>query len=321
MGIRLDDHNRKQTYIYTYAYREEEHSLCGLELRSFFGFQPPPYIFESSLRIDPSRSPFLKERIEIIYEGNRLQDIVEQAKGLQLSGATFKVICVKNDGTLKSGEEGYEERRAIEREIGWNIEGEADMHKPDRVYGVTNLDERWVFGIYVKNEAVWLKHNKKPQSYSTALSTRVARAVVNIAVPNPAGIKAIDPCCGIGTVLVEALSMGIDMAGRDMNPLITRGARENIAHFGLEGEVVLGAIQNVTESYDVAIIDMPYNLCSVISPEEKLSMLQSARSFTKKVVVITIEPMDDLLLTAGFRIIDRCIAKKGTFSRQILVCV
>ncbi|GAA3334615.1 hypothetical protein GCM10020331_103270 [Ectobacillus funiculus] len=74
---------------------------------------------------------------------------------------------------------------------------------------------------------------KKPHSYSTSLSTRVARAVANIAVPDPTGIKAIDPCCGIGTVLVEALSMGINIVGSDINPLVLPGARENIAHFWL----------------------------------------------------------------------------------------
>lgn len=316
----MENRNRKRTFIYTYAYREEEQALCELELRSFFGFQPQSHVFESSLQFDPSRSPFLKERIEVIYEGVQLKDLVEQVQELQLSGSTFKVICVKNDDSMESGETGYQERRAIERQLGWHIHGEADMHKPDRLFGTTNLHGRWVFGTYVKNEAVWLKHNKKPQGYSTALSTRVARAIVNIAIPNPEGIKAIDPCCGIGTVLVEALSMGIDIAGRDMNPLVTRGARENIAYFGLEGEVTLGTIQNVTEKYDVAIIDMPYNLLSQITPEEELSMLQSARRFTKKVVVITIEPIDTLLLSAGFTIVDRCIARKGTFSRQIMVC-
>jgi tRNA G10 N-methylase Trm11 len=148
----------------------------------------------------------------------------------------------------------------IERDIGWRIEGEADVHNPDQLFGIVPLGGRWYFGKYQKSEAVWLHHLKKPREYSTALSTRVARSVSNIAVPNPDGVQAIDPCCGIGTVLVEALSMGINIVGRDINPLVTSGSRENIAHFGLEGDVMTGPISDVSKSYDVAIIDMPYNL-------------------------------------------------------------
>ena len=89
-----------------------------------------------------------------------------------------------------------------------------------------NVNDKWIFGDYVKSEAVWYRHQKKPHGYSTALNTRVARAVVNIAIPNPSNIKAIDPCCGIGTVLVEARSMGINIVGSDRNHLILPGARE-----------------------------------------------------------------------------------------------
>ena len=125
--------------------------------------------------------------------------------------------------------------------------------------------------------------------YSTALSTRDARAVANIAVPNPSGVRVIDPCCGIGTVLVEALSMGIDIVGRDINPLVVGGSRENIAYFGLEGVVTLGPISDVVENYDVAIIDMPYNLFTHITADEQLDIVKQARRFAKKVVIVTIK--------------------------------
>ena len=45
-----------------------------------------------------------------------------------------------------------------------------------------------------------------------------------------------------------------------------------------------------------------------------------ARRFAKKVIVVTIDTIDHMVEKAGFKIIDRCVAKKGTFSRQVLVC-
>lgn len=314
----MNKHDLTPAYIYTYACSPEEISLCRMEMRSLFGTESPFNIIKSPTGINPSRSPFIKERIEVLHEGDSVQEIVEQVKHIDLHESTFKVIFVKINDLQEKVE--YWEQRAIEREIGWPIQAEADMKEPDHLFGIVPLGGRWYFGKYLRSEAIWLHHLKKPREYSTALSTRVARAVANIAVPNPEGVKAIDPCCGIGTVLVEALSMGIDIVGRDINPLVTDGSRENIAHFGLKGKVITGPISAVSEKYDVAIIDMPYNLYTHASPEDQLSILQHARRFARKVVVITIETMDKMIKEAGFDITDRCVANKGSFSRQILLC-
>ncbi|GGH31715.1 TRM11 family SAM-dependent methyltransferase [Paenibacillus segetis] len=316
----MNNLNSLANYIYTYACREEEQSLCQLELRSLFDMQPPANLFRSNIFIDPSRSPFIKERIELLYEGDSLSDILEQVQEIDMLEATFKVIFVKTNDLEASDKIEFADRRAIEREMGLQITGESDVHHPDHQFGLVTLGGRWYFGHYVKNKAVWLHHMKKPRSYSIALSTRVARAAVNIAIPNPDGIKAIDPCCGIGTALIEALSMGIDIVGGDINPFIARGARENIAHFGFQCEVTLGAIASISEHYDVAIIDMPYNVLSTTTPDEQLSILLHTRRIATKAVIITSETIDDMIADAGLTITDRCEAKKGNFTRQILVC-
>nr|WP_075619610.1 THUMP domain-containing protein [Paenisporosarcina indica] len=307
-------------FIYTYAYTPDEESLCHLEMRSFFAEDTTLKILKSPVAINPSRSPFMKERIDILFEGDELSDILKQVEVIKMEESTFKVIFVKINDQNPSEKVEYQQKREIEREIGMIIEGEADVHHPDVTFGLVPFGGRWYFGNYVKSEPVWLHHLKKPREYSTALSTRVARAVANIAVPEPEGIKAIDPCCGIGTVLVEALSMGIDIVGRDINPLVVLGSRENIAHFGLTGDVDLGPIAEVECNYDATIIDMPYNLYTHATPEDQLSILKAARPFSKKLVVVTIENIDHMIEEAGFTIVDRCVAKKGIFSREILVC-
>lgn len=319
-GNNLNQLERTGEFIYTYAYTNDEESLCHLEMRSFFDMDTHTKIIKSSNEINPSRSPFMKERIEVIFEGDELSDILKQVEVVNMMESTFKVIFVKINDLALTEKVDYQQKREIEREIGMIIEGEADVHHPDMTFGLVPFDGRWYFGEYLKSEAVWLHHLKKPREYSTALSTRVARAVANIAVPKPDGVKAIDPCCGIGTVLVEALSMGIDIVGRDINPLVVLGSRENIAHFGLTGDVDLGPIAEVTSNYDATIIDMPYNLYTHATPEDQLSILKNARPFSKKLVVVTIDTIDHMIEEAGFHIIDRCVAKKGIFSREILVC-
>ncbi|ANU26121.1 TRM11 family SAM-dependent methyltransferase [Planococcus versutus] len=307
-------------YIYTYAYTDDEKDLCQLEMRSFFGKDTSNKIIKSGVAVEPSRSPFIKERVEVLFEGDTLQEILKQSEAVDMNQLTFKVIFLKINGLSRQDQIDFLGKREIERAIGLAITGEADVHQPNVTFGLIPFEGRWYLGRYVQSEPIWHHHMKKPRVYSTALSTRVARAITNIALPNPIGMKAIDPCCGIGTVLVEALSMDIDIVGRDINPLVVEGSRENIAHFGLAGKVELGPIAEVDSHYDVAIIDMPYNLYTHATPEDQLGILKAAYPFTEKLLVVTIETMDHMIRAAGFVVTDRCIAKKGLFKREILMC-
>ena len=311
--------DQKQNYIYTYTYHEDESSLCQLEMRSLFGFHTEANVLESTIPINPSRSPFIKERIDVIYKANCIEELIQRVSGFKAE-KSFKVIVIEHAPSAGLQKIGFEERRKIERNVGLRLSGQVDLQNPKMLFAVMKVRDYWIFGYYTKSESIWLFHQQKPNNYSTALSTRVARAVVNIAVPTISGKKVIDPCCGAGTVMIEALSMGINIVGSDLNPLVNPLARENIAYFDYRGKVTLQDIRDVTESYDVAIIDMPYNLCSVLEPKTQLDMLKSARQFAEKVVVITIEAIDPLIERAGFIISDRCVAKKGSFTRQILVC-
>ncbi|PYZ91820.1 RNA methyltransferase [Salipaludibacillus keqinensis] len=287
-------------------------------MRAFFGADSNIGLMESVIQVDPNRSPFMNERIEILCESYSIDGLMNRVKELPRLNVTFKVLFVKNPSTHNPM---FKERRSLEREVGLKVDGTVDLHKPGQLFGIMNVEGRWLFGRLKQSEPVWLKHEKKPYHYSTALSTRIARSIVNIAVPNPTEIKAIDPCCGIGTVLIEASSMGVYIEGSDSNPKVMYGLRKNLAHFGIQTKVSLTDMRTITGNYDVAIIDMPYNLCSVITDEEKLEMFTSARTYAKKVVIVTIESFDHLIRNAGFMIVDRCIVSKNKiFSREILVC-
>lgn len=319
-GNTLINNSRQSAFIYTYAYNEAERSLCHLEMRSFFDIDSETKILKSPVKIDPSRSPFMKGRLEVLAEGDTVEEIIAQAPKFGSEEETNKVIFLKINDRQGIDKIENNERLQIERSIGSDMQGDFDLHHPDQLFAVVPYGGRWYFGLYIKSEPIWFNHIKKPREYSTALSTRVARAVANIAVPHPKGVQAIDPCCGIGTVLVEALSMGINIVGRDINPLVCEGSRENIAYFGLTGDVRKSAIEDINETYDVAIIDLPYNLYTHASWEEQFTILKHARRIAKKVVVVTIESMDDRLETVGLHIKDRCITKKQQFTREIVVC-
>ncbi|WP_090978655.1 TRM11 family methyltransferase [Paenibacillus sp. CF384] len=316
-----------------------------MEMRSLFGCNPNNGCVISDKNIDPGRSPFIRGKLTIQLLGDDAAGIAAQvADAVRLDGRTFKVVFVGGGDACESFD--FDRQRAIEKEIGWQIVGKAEMRRPDRLFGVAYADGRYLFGEYEKSEALWLKYNDKPQPYSTALSTRVARAVVNIAAPTTKE-RVIDPCCGIGTVIIEALSMGISIVGFDNNPLALKGARINLAHFGMPDVVKLadmttlepstlllredgggasgsvgsdGAVPINRRVFDSAIIDLPYNLCSKLPSAERLAMLRSAGRLAERVIIVTTELIDDDIAEAGFTITDRCIVRKGKFERQVIAC-
>lgn len=307
------------TFIYTANWSEDDAALAGMELRAFFGESARDMI-KTNRNIHASRSAFVREKLTILIEAGSKEELIKQAASLSAGEQTFKVVFMKQTDLPPSEQVDYKGRMEIERAVGWEINGEADMKKPDVLYGIAVCGGKWHLGLYERNKRPWEQRVKKPREYSTALSARDARVAANIAVPHPEGKKAIDPCCGIGTVVVEALAMGIEMDGRDQNPAAADGAKENVTHFGLTGSVEHGAIEDALSGYDAAVIDMPYNLCSHFSDRALQSIVTNARRIASRAVIVSIDPIDEMIETAGFRIAEKAVAKKGTFERRWYVC-
>ncbi|EGQ21666.1 RNA methyltransferase [Mammaliicoccus sciuri] len=310
---------RSPKFIYTYIRHRDEQELCQMEMRAFFGKDVQDNVIQSDMEINPSRSPFMQARLDVWIQADSADSLAKQASELEI-GQSFKTVCLNDMELAGTPKIGHAERRKVERNVGLQIKGEPELDDPKVLIGIIQLADQWYAGKLTRSSSDWHAHQQKPHMYSTALGTRLARAAVNIAVPHPEGVRVIDPCCGIGTVLVEALSMGIPIEGRDINPLVVYGSRKNIAYFGLEGTVTIGPISEVKETYDIAIIDMPYNLFTHITAEGQLEILKEARRFAKSCLIITIENMDEMLAVAGFHVADRCLARKGTFSREVVLC-
>ena len=307
-------------YLYSFAWRNDEYELSRLEMRTFFNFDVKGNVLISERKIKPSRSPYMRTRLDIWHEADSIEQLAELAQSITLGEQTFKIHCLNNSEDAIEPKLSRTVRNDWMRKIGYAIPAEPDLEHPDMTLGLIQYEERFYLGELFYGETVWLHHMQKPEMYSTALSTKDARAIVNIAAPYPEGLKIIDPCCGIGTVLVEAMSMGIAIEGRDVNKRVVWGSRINLRHFGFEPNVEIGPIEEASEGYDVAIIDMPYNLFTHISKDLQQSIITNASRIAKRVIIVTIETMDDMIEQAGLSIIDRAVVKKGTFERQVLVC-
>lgn len=303
-------------YFYYINYPSYEEELSNMEMKTFFGALPGGKYFTANEYVNPSRSPYIKEMIDIIYEEDTLDQIVNKVKKNNLSYDGFKMIYIKTPNSDVS----YEERLKAMKDVGFVVNGEPDIANPKIRLGITKFNGKWIFGKYIKNDYEWHIHDSKPCSYSNSLSIRVARAIVNIAVGNKSNIRVVDPCCGVGTVVIEGLSMGVDIRGYDINNSVVLSAKRNLEFFAYEDKISQKDIQDINEKFDVAIIDIPYGLFTPTTIEEQSKIINSARKIANKLILVAFENMDSLILDAGFNIIDSAIVCKGSFKRYIEIC-
>lgn len=110
----------------------------------------------------------------------------------------------------------------------------------------------------------------RPHFRPVALHPRFARALVNLAQVK-AGDRVADPFAGTGGVLAEAALVGALALGADLDPAMAQGTRDFLAQCGLEGEVLVGDVEDTLRAMaplDAVVSDPPYGRASWTAREK-----------------------------------------------------
>jgi len=306
-------------YIYNVNYKEQENELCVFEEKALFGVQIKEKVFFSNKEIDPSISPFIKNRIRIIYEMESLEDILELITKNDLGANGFLVKYVE----LERGDPHFKNGKNISKEVGLRIYGYPSFNSPKIKYGISCYKERWYLGELVENNYLWKAHKHKPHSYSSALDANIAKVLINLAAQGDTTKRLIDPCCGVGTVILEGLFSGYDIKGCEINSKVAEASRLNVIHYEYETEITNGDIKDIKEDYDVAIVDLPYGNFSEFNLEKQLEIIRQAMRISKKLILVSSKNIADKLLDEKLDIIDYCKVyktEKREFVRYIWIC-
>ena len=304
-------------YLYLFNYPPEEENLCKLEFKYLFHdiFDKKEYL--TNQNIDENVSIFIKAKIDIFIMSKNFCDILTYIKESKLFYLDFKVIYVKNSITHLD----YNDTVDYCKQVAYDIDGSVNMHHPKHILAITKLEDQWIFGYYHHGKPTWKKHDKKPYTFSNSLSVRLARTLINIAGENNKDITMIDPCCGMGTVVLEGLGLGYQIVGFDISREVSWSARKNLYYFGYDGMLIKrGNIHDLQGHYDVAIIDIPYNLYTFITYEEQLAILASSRNICDKLILVSYENMQQELRSLNFQVVDSCFIPKGNMKRYVFVC-
>ncbi len=306
-------------YLYSFIYHDTERDLCKLESKYVFEEEEKNRRLLSEIKIEPSSSAFIKNRIDIISFSKDYNVLIDEIKEECICVEGFKVEYLVFDGDKTE----YAERLDKLKDVGYSIEGNPDYYDPTINYALCFFKGIWYFGVLIKNKFAWYKHKQKPCSYSNSININIAKALVNIASKGNRDKTLIDACCGVGTIMLEACFAGNDIEGCDINWKVCVDARKNLLHFNYTANIYSSDIKDIRKRYDAAIIDLPYNLLSRASEKDVLHIIESTGEITETLVIVSTSDITNLISEAGFGISDYCsVSKRGKrkFARKIWVC-
>lgn len=304
-------------YFYLLNYPPIEKDLCKIEMKALFDkSNEDKYIF-SDKYITPSTSPFIKEMISIIYTGDTVEEIVDYIERDTLQSNDFKVVFLKFD----INEACNDERMKSLITLGGAITGIPDLHNPKEIFGVTKINNKWIFGVFSKNNFNWHRFDIKPFSYSTSLSVKLARSLCNIASKGDNNCSIVDPCCGIGTVVLNGLDLGLNIRGFELLDKVACNARENLDYFGYERDTILKKdMHTINNHFNVAILDLPYGIFTATTANEQKALIRKCGEISDKLLLVSSFDMTETLMECNFVISDDCIVTKSNFKRYIYIC-
>lgn len=305
-------------YIYSFKYDTHNSELCKLESRQLFDKEEKNNLLFSDLKINPSISPFIKTRFEIIAVSEDYSVLLEKIKQETISVDGFKAEYLVLNGDLTP----YAERLEKLKDIGYCIEGDPDYVTPSIIYSICYYENCWYFGIVHKHDTSWFKHKNKPRSFSSAINMDIAKALISIASKGDKTIRILDAGCGVGTVMLEACISDFHIEGCDIHWKACVATRENLAYFNYSANVYRIDIKEHNTTYDTAIIDLPYNLYTHSDDQSTLHFIQSATELASRIVIVSTADIKSIIKEAGLEVADYCkVGKKGKkFARSIWVC-
>ena len=172
-------------------------------------------------------------------------------------------------------------------------------HPKHRFLLVERDNGLWFGEILTECGHTYKTHADKPYNISSSLPSRISRALVNLIIPQARSL--LDPCCGTGTILLEAQLLGLRAYGGDQNKRMVGMARKNLAHFGYHVRVEHGDAQNCQQTADALVTNLPYGRFLEANETVIRTILEHGRKLAPLAIYVTEHDIQDWLTAAGYR--------------------
>jgi len=206
--------------------------------------------------------------IEIAATNQGKRQLLSQLSGMDLSShfvekRSFAVRSLRIGGALR-----YIDRSKLEREIGGVLKEKSrgvtvNLDRPDVTFLCIVSSRGLLLGKVTHSRTPGLiasrRPRKRPVFHPSTMQPKLARCVVNLARP-PERAVLLDPFCGVGGILLEAVAIRCRAIGADADPRMIRGASTNLTHYGAEpfGLMVADATKIPMRRVESIVTDPPY---------------------------------------------------------------
>jgi tRNA G10 N-methylase Trm11 len=179
------------------------------------------------------------------------------------------------------------------------IPAHPNLDSPRHRFLLTASEQGFSFGeVLAEPNRSYRRHESRPYHTTSSLPSRIARALVNLVVPPARTI--FDPCCGTGSILLEAQALGLEAFGADRNPRMVGMARKNLAFFGYPAEVTQADARACDRTAGAIVTDLPYGLSMVLEQENIAKILERASHLAPAAVFVAGSDLSGCLRSAGY---------------------
>jgi len=297
-------------YIYTISCPDVESEIAALEAWAIIGAEPQGRIIYAPAAYDIIRAAYIRFCIHIEAFGESLEELIADCLARRIAYQRFRLQFLRPPPKTPDSK-----TETIVR-VANAITGRPDLSHPAVELAIVATTKAWHLGRIISvSRSPWLHGVMRPVHFSSALPQRLARALVNlVAAP---GDTLIDPCCGIGTVVIEALHAGVMAVGCDINARLLQSVAQNLRHLGLPVRLFQADARQLAGGFEAGILDLPYgrNLPrDVTLYEDLIAPLWRA---TKRMALVSAQPLDNMLENIGCAILRRACVPKGRLIRYI----
>ena len=304
------------TLMYYIASPEEDRELAYLEATIMLEEPVNSAFHFTEKSVDISQSAYVKLCGELKLKATVFQELLEKIKLSNFYFDQFRIEIHSSKRTRADLESNVKGVIAVADAL---TNGNPNLNNPAIHLDILGNESGYYFLVRqsIANNS-WQAHIKKPYSFSSSLGARHCRALVNIACHNAKTF--LDPCCGFGSVVLEAAYLGLTTTGNDLNHKQVWYAEENLKHFGFAQNILnQNALTLLPDStVDAIVVDFPYGLNCPTPEDFYRDFIKYYFTRTKTLVTLTMIPFAEELEKAGYQVQAIAMTYKGfRFKRYI----
>jgi tRNA G10 N-methylase Trm11 len=291
--------------------RFPDNGLVGAECRSLTGGSPDlsgVAVCDRTDRVE--RGAYVQQGLRTIAAAPSFDELIERVAATEFDAHRFR-IDIHDPYRLASWP-----TADMSMMLADGIPFSPDLKHPVRRFVVTVADGAFRFGeVVAESENSHRVHDDKPWTTSSSLTSQFARALVNL-VPDARSI--VDPCCGAGSIVLEAASLGLTAIGADWKPAMVGMTTKNLEHFGHEPSVVKADSRQEMAQADAVVTDLPYGQAITRDEAVVRGILQRAATAAPLGVFVAHRDITDWLTDAGYHDVEVVpVLKRKRFTRWV----